>query len=113
MPHFEKLDPAAVRPDITRPDAAKVVKGDPVHTTWNQHEAGGLYCGTWASTPGAWTVSYSEWEYFHIRQGHSILTASDGTVTHLRPGDAHIIHPGFSGTWEVIETTHKDYVIRT
>jgi uncharacterized protein len=112
MPYCDKLDPSAVQPDVSRPDPAKVVKGDPVHTTWNQYEADGLYCGTWSSTPGAWSVSYSEWEYFHIRQGHSVLTTSDGTEIHLRPGDAHIIHPGFSGTWEVIETTLKDYVIR-
>jgi uncharacterized protein len=113
MPYCDKLDPAAVPPDVSRPDPAKVVKGDPVHTIWNQYDAGGLYCGTWSSTPGAWTVSYSEWEYFHIRQGHSVLTTSEGTEIHLRAGDAHIIHPGFSGTWEVVETTLKDYVIRT
>ena len=95
-----------------RPDADKVVSGDPVHTTWNIEEVDGLYCGMWQSTPGAWRVSYAEWEYVHILSGHSILRGEDGSETHLRAGDSYIIRPGFSGVWEVVETTLKDYVIR-
>jgi uncharacterized protein len=95
-----------------RPDPAKVVSGDPVHTTWNIEDEGGLYCGLWQSTPGAWRVSYDEWEYVHILQGVSVLTADDGARVTLRAGDAWIIRPGYSGVWEVIETTLKEYVIR-
>lgn len=101
------------RPEVDRPDPMKVITGDPVHTTWNIEECDGLYCGLWQSTPGKWRVSYAEWEYVHIREGHSILTGTDGRVTHLRAGDSWIIRPGFEGTWEVVETTLKDYVIRT
>ncbi|MFM2367115.1 MAG: hypothetical protein RIR95_1723, partial [Pseudomonadota bacterium] len=32
---------------------------------------------------------------------------------HLHAGDSFVIRPGFSGTWQVLETTLKDYVIRT
>ncbi|QYK41650.1 MAG: cupin domain-containing protein [Paracoccaceae bacterium] len=100
-------------PEVERPDPAKVVAGDPVHSTWNLEDDGGLYCGLWQSTPGAWRVDYAEWEYVHILQGHSILTGEDGSVTHLRAGDGWIIRPGFRGTWEVVETTLKEYVIRS
>ena len=100
-------------PDITRPDAATLVSGDPVHTTWNLEDSDGLYAGLWQSTPGKWRVSYSEWEYFRILSGYSILTGADGSVTQLHAGDSLIIRPGFDGTWEVVETTLKDYVIRT
>jgi uncharacterized protein len=31
----------------------------------------------------------------------------------LHPGDSLILRPGFEGTWEVVQTTLKDYVIRT
>ncbi len=96
---------------IERPDPGKLVSGDPVHTTWNIEDRDGLYCGLWQSTPGAWRVSYAEWEYVKILEGHSILTAEDGTATHMRAGDSVIIRPGFSGIWEVVETTLKDYVI--
>jgi hypothetical protein len=30
---------------------------------------------------------------------------------HLKAGDSMILRPGFKGTWEVIETTRKDYVL--
>ena len=99
--------------DITRPDPAKVITGDPVHTTWNLEDAGGLYAGLWQSTPGKWRVSYSEWEYLRILSGYSILTGADGSVTQLHAGDSLIIRPGFAGTWEVVQTTLKDYVIRS
>jgi hypothetical protein len=58
-------------------------------------------------------VDYSEWEYVHILQGVSVLTAEDGTAITLRAGDAWIIRPGFRGTWRVVETTRKEYVIRS
>jgi uncharacterized cupin superfamily protein len=100
-------------PEVTRPDPGKVVSGDPVHTTWNIEDRDGLYCGLWQSTPGAWRVRYDEWEYVRILQGVSVLTGADGTRTTLRAGDSWIIRPGFEGVWEVVETTLKDYVIRS
>jgi uncharacterized protein len=100
-------------PETSQPAPEKLISGTPVHTTWNLEESDGLYCGMWQSTPGKWRVSYSEWEYFHILSGYSILTGEDGTVTQLHAGDSLILRPGFQGTWEVVETTLKDYVIRT
>lgn len=98
--------------ETERPDTEKLISGDPVFTTWNLEDRDGIYCGIWKSTPGKWRVSYDEWEYFRILSGVSVLTDAEGRETRLRPGDAHVIRPGFSGTWEVIETTTKDYVIR-
>lgn len=112
MTLIQRVNRIGITPDVSRPDAAKVLSGDPVHTTWNLEDAGGLYAGLWQSTPGKWRVSYAEWEYFHILSGYSILTAEDGAVTQLHAGDSLIIRPGFQGTWEVVETTLKDYVIR-
>lgn len=102
----------SIAPEIEKPAADRVIAGDPEFTTWNLEEADGLYAGVWQSTPGKWRVSYDEWEYFNITQGHSILTAQDGTKTELKAGDRMVIRPGFTGTWEVLETTVKDYVIR-
>ncbi len=112
MSLVQRVTTAATTPEISRPDPAKVTRGDPVHTTWNMEETDGLYAGLWQSTPGAWRLSYSEWEYFHILEGHSVLTSDDGTVHNLRAGDALIVRPGFSGVWETVETTLKEYVIR-
>ena len=113
MSLLQRVSRDGITPDVTRPEPEKVLAGDPVHSTWNLEEADGLYCGLWQSTPGKWQVSYAEWEYVYIHQGHSILTDAEGRATHLRVGDSYIIRPGFRGTWEVLETTLKDYVIRT
>ena len=113
MSLIQRVTRVGATPEVARPDPAKLVSGNPIHTTWNIEDHGGLYAGLWHSTPGKWRVSYAEWEYFHIISGYSILTGSDGSVTQLHSGDSLIIRPGFEGTWEVIETTLKDYVIRT
>lgn len=113
MSFLSRVSRDGIAPDVTRPEDAKLLAGDPVHSTWNIDEAEGLYCGLWQSTPGKWKVSYAEWEYVYIHHGHSVLTDAAGTATHLRTGDSFIIRPGFEGTWEVLETTLKDYVIRS
>jgi uncharacterized cupin superfamily protein len=103
---------ATGEPETGRPDPSRLISGDPVHTTWNAEDHDGLYAGVWQSTPGAWRVVYDEWEFCHILAGHSILTEDGGAPRHLRAGDAFVIRPGFTGVWEVVETTRKEYVIR-
>ena len=97
---------------MDRPAPDRLIAGDPVFSTWNHDDQDGLYCGIWQSTPGKWRVIYTEWEYCHIRSGISVLTTEDGTARTLLAGDSFIIPRGFTGTWEVVETTTKDYVIR-
>lgn len=111
--HFTRLDPAQVTPETATPAPEKLIAGNPVFTSWDIEDAGGLYAGIWQSTPGKWRVEYDEWEYCHILEGHSILTDDGGAVHELRAGDAFVIRPGFRGTWEVVETTRKEYVIRS
>ena len=106
------ISPDAAEAETERPAAEKLLSGDPVFTTWNVEERDGLYAGIWQSTPGKWRISYDEWEYFNILEGVSIVTEADGNATTLRAGDRFVIRPGFVGTWEVIETTVKDYVIK-
>ena len=100
-------------PEISHPDSAKVIAGNPEHRTWNLEERDGLYCGLWQSTPGTWTISYDEWEYCHILSGVSVLTDADGTAQTVRAGDSFVLRPGYVGTWCVVETTLKEYVIRS
>ena len=111
MPNLLKVA-ASVAPEVERPAAEKLISGDPVFTTWNLEEKDGLYAGIWQATVGKWHVSYDEWEYFRLLEGVSVLTDAEGQETRLTAGDSFIIRPGFSGTWEVVETTRKDYVIR-
>lgn len=112
MTLIERITRDGIAAEVSRPAHDRVIAGDPVHSTWNIEDRDGLFCGMWQSTPGKWRIAYTEWEYVHIHSGHSILTDSAGTQTHLRAGDSFMIRPGFQGTWEVVETTLKDYVIR-
>lgn len=109
---FLPLTPDVVTAEIGAPAADRLISGNPEFTTWNVEERDGLYCGIWRSTPGKWRIIYDEWEYCHILEGHSILTEDGGKPRHVRAGDSFILRPGFMGTWEVVETTTKDYVIR-
>jgi len=110
-PTLIKVIRDGITPEISRPGPERLISGDPVHTTWSIEDTGTLFAGLWHSTKGLWRTRYTEWEYVHILEGHSILTDSSGQVTHLKSGDSYILRPGFAGTWEVVEPTLKDYVI--
>ncbi|MDT8857296.1 cupin domain-containing protein [Paracoccaceae bacterium Fryx2] len=111
MTNLVRLTRDSIPAEITRPAPDLLVAGDPVHSTWNLEDRDGLYCGLWQSTPGCWRVNYTEWEYVHIHEGVSILTDTAGNAVTLKAGDSWVIRPGFAGTWQVVETTLKDYVI--
>lgn len=98
MLHLIPVARATTPAETSRPDSAKIIAGDPVHTTWNVEERGNIFAGIWHSTPGKWRVSYAEWEYFRLLEGVSVITDADGHATTLRAGDAFIIRPGFVGT---------------
>ena len=113
MSNFTKIDIEGMEPELGAPNPERVVAGSPIFRTWNCEEAeGGLYAGIWEATPGKWQVVYDEWEFCHILSGHSIITEDGGTERHVRAGDSFVLRPGFRGTWEVLETTRKEYVIR-
>jgi len=113
MTTYVRLDIENVEAETGAPAGDRLVAGAPEFRTWNLDEDGkGLYAGVWEATPGKWRIAYDEWEYFHILAGYSIVTDESGETFHLRPGDRMILRPGFKGTWEVVETTRKDYVIR-
>ncbi len=113
MNHVQSFDTSTIEPEEGAPAADRLLSGNPRFTTWNVEEAaGGIYSGIWQSTPGKWRIVYDEWEYFHMLEGYSIVTEDEGEPIHLKAGDRLILRPGFKGSWEVIETTRKDYVIR-
>lgn len=88
--------------------------GNPTFRTWNSYESadGKTFCGIWEATPGRWRIVYEEWESCTLLEGHSIVTPDGGAPVELKAGDTMILEPGFAGSWEVVETTRKSYVIR-
>ena len=95
-----------------RPDAAKILKGDPEQTVYNHYNSpcGQLNAGVWEGAVGQWTVNFTEHEYCEIVQGVSVLRDTEGHAKTLRTGDRFVIQAGFRGTWEVLETCRKIYV---
>jgi uncharacterized protein len=110
--HILRVEDTATQPEISRPDSSKILSGDPVHTSWNLEGSDGLYCGIWQSTPGKWRISYDEWEYCILLSGVSVLTQDGFEPQTFKAGDSFILRSGFEGTWEVLETTRKNYVIK-
>lgn len=113
-PAMTLIQPVAptVPPETDAPPPERVIAGHPVFTTWNLEERDGLYCGIWEATPGTWRAIYEEWEYCYILSGVLVVTEDGGDPVTYRGGDRFIVRPGWQGTWEVVETVRKDYVIR-
>lgn len=105
---------ALPEPEHASPAPERIISGDPRFQTWNLETSAdeGTYSGFWQATPGAWRVIYDEWEYCEIIEGVSVLHEDNGPATRLEAGMRFVIRPGFTGVWEVIETTLKAYVIR-
>ena len=100
-------------PEEGAPAPERLISGDPRFLTWDMEtQPGDLYAGVWQSTPGKWRIEYSEWEYFRMLLGVSVVTEENGEAHSFGPGDSAILRPGFKGTWAVLETTRKEYVIR-
>lgn len=110
---FVMIDIAGVEPEQSAPAPDRLIAGDPKFRTWNVEERdGGLYAGIWEATPGKWRIEYDEWEFCHILAGVSVIAEDGGQSRTVKTGDSFLLRPGFKGSWEVLETTRKEYVIR-
>lgn len=91
----------------------KLLAGNPLQQVWLDYTdaTGQFFAGTWRSEPGKWRIGYTEEEYCELLDGHSIVTDSAGHATALHAGDRFVIPRGFVGTWEVVATTTKRFVI--
>jgi uncharacterized cupin superfamily protein len=113
-----RFDLGAVTPIEGAPPPDRVLAGDPRFRTWAHYKSPEslsdppLRAGQWEATPGTWRIAYTRWEFMRILSGRCIIRGDDGSVSDLGPGDVFVIEPGFKGTWEVVETMLKDYVIR-
>lgn len=96
---------------IKEPKKDVLINGNPQFKSWVLDSISNeLTGGIWESTPGKWNFQNFHWEYCRILSGVSIITENTGKQFIVRAGDSFILKPGFSGTWEVVETTRKDFV---
>lgn len=111
--HFIHFDKNGVAAETDMPAKEKIRSGRPTQKTWNIEDDGnGLYAGIWESSVGEWDVDYTEWEFFHILEGVSVLTEEGAEPIKLVAGDSYVIRPGFKGRWKVVEPTKKHYVVK-
>ncbi|RWM20160.1 MAG: cupin domain-containing protein [Mesorhizobium sp.] len=112
-PKFLSIGVDSVEPELGAPAPDRLISGDPKFRTWNVEEQdGGLYAGIWEATPGKWRIEYDEWEFCHILSGVSVIAEEGSEARTVRAGDSFVLRPGFRGSWEVLETTCKEYVIK-
>ncbi len=97
----------------SRTPAEKCIEGQPLQRTWHHFTSADdrFFAGVWEAEPGCWKISYTETEFCQILAGRSILRDANGEERELSAGDNFVIPSGFTGEWEVVETTRKIYVI--
>ena len=103
-------------PDVDRPQPERLLRGNPKRETWNVVERtvnGALCTGVWRCEPGHWRIAFgpAEHELFTVLQGRCRVHAADGSFEEAGPGEALIFAPGFTGSFEVLETLTKTYAI--
>ena len=111
-PALKKFDAAAEAQHYhLAPD--KLVAGNPQQTVWMDYTdpSGRFLVGTWRSEPGTWRIAYTEEEYCHMLEGRSIVTDEAGHAVTVCAGESFVVPRGFVGTWEVVQTTTKRFVI--
>lgn len=113
MSKFLNLKIDGIVPTEGKPSTEDLISGNPVQKGWTVDSVGeDTGSGVWQSTPGKWHFANSHWEYCRILNGVSIITEDSGESYRVTAGDSFILRPGFKGTWEVVETTTKEYVYR-
>ncbi|MFT5133301.1 MAG: putative cupin superfamily protein [Gammaproteobacteria bacterium] len=87
--------------------AEKLLVGNPLRKAWTHYTdaSGKFFTSKWQSESGKWKIAYTEDEHCHILEGRGIIT--DATENPLTVTVAE----SFVGTWEVVETTTKHFVI--
>ena len=115
MTAIVKFDPPSTAPDIDFPREERREMGAPERRTWVLYESGpaGLVAGIWECEVGRWRIQMdpTEHEYMVVLAGRARLHEPDGTFTEAGPGEALVIPSGFAGSFEVLETLRKHFVI--
>lgn len=91
----------------------RLISGNPQLTLWElfSDSSRNFSVGVWQGDVGTWTINYNKDEYCEILEGKSVLTNHDGVRVTVMKGDRFVIPRGFSGTWQVVESTKKIYAV--
>jgi len=103
-----------IAPQADPPFFPEALVGNPKSWGWRiaTSEDGLVASGFWKCTPGVWRMDYKLWEFCHVIEGRCVITPTGGKPVHLAAGDAFVCEPGLQGTWEIVETMRKHFVVR-
>jgi hypothetical protein len=101
-------DPAG-KPQCHRPDASRILAGDPQQTASLLYQSadGRFVSGIWECEPGKWRVVFTESEFCHLLEGEIVVRGDDGSERTFRAGEAFLSPAGFTGTWDVTRRAKK------
>ena len=71
----------------------------------------GVETGIWECTPGRWRRQITAQEFCHFIQGRCTFTPDHGEPLHIQAGDALMLPANSTGTWDILETVRKTYVL--
>ena len=106
------LTQSKVTVDYPRPD--RLVAGNPKRLTESLYEHPNMNCGIWSCEAGAWNIVFADnkQEFFQVIEGVVRLHDSKmQSFVEIKAGEAGIIPPGFTGTFEVVEAVKKYFVV--
>lgn len=104
-------------PATDHPRPERLIEGNPLRETWNRIDAplaaGQVFCGIWRCAPGHWRIAMgpTERELFTVLSGRCRVHHTQGGFEEIGAGEALYIPPAFEGSFEVLETLTKSYMI--
>jgi uncharacterized cupin superfamily protein len=110
---ISKLDDSSLIAEEYYLPAEKLLTGNPKQTIWQHYtdKSQKFSTGIWQSDVGKWKIHYTEEEFCQILEGVSVITDETGKAVTVSEGENFVIPSGFEGSWEVVKTTKKIYVI--
>lgn len=104
--------------ELSWPKPERLLQGNPKRETWNAVDqplagAARLSSGIWRCEPGHWRIAFgaTQQEVFTVLSGRCRLHDDQGGCHEIGPGQVLHIPAGFTGSFEVLETMTKSYVI--
>lgn len=71
----------------------------------------GSSAGLWECTPGKWVRQILNAELATFLTGHAIFSPDGGEPFHIHAGDVVYFPANSRGTWEILETTRKTFIV--
>lgn len=104
-------DPLTLTLDVVGPKA-NPSRGEPVESVKVLFEDAQIEAGVWECTPGTFPSRRDGFrEAVTIIAGSGTLRDADGNESPFAAGTALAIPEGWSGEWDIVETTRKIYVV--